>query len=105
MLPGKWKEWKVVEEIGKGSYGCVYRIEKDDAVMAVKVIDIPQESEQNLIMREHGANAEAYCQSLAQDFETEIHTLTLLGDSENIIHIAFPPFSVFVVSLAGSDLN
>lgn len=87
MLPGKWYEWEITDELGSGSYGTVYQIKKGDAVKAVKIIEIPQEYEYPLIMKEHGQNAEAYCRSIAQDFETEIQTLILLGDCENIIHI------------------
>ena len=87
MLPGKWKDWEVVEELGSGSYGTVYQIEKDDRTMAVKVIEIPQKNEYNQIMKEHGRDAEAYCRSIAQNFETEIRTLEMLRDCENIITI------------------
>ena len=87
MLPGKWTSWEITDEIGSGSYGTVYQIEKEDQIKAVKVIEIPQKEEYSLIMLEHGQNAGSYCQSIAQNFEAEIATLQLLGDCENIIHI------------------
>ena len=87
MLPGKWRDWEITEDIGSGSYGTVYQIEHEEELKAVKIIEIPQKDEYNLIMKEHGQDAEAYCRSIAQDFEAEINTLMLLRDCENIIHI------------------
>ena len=87
MLPGKWKDWEITEDIGSGSYGTVYQIEHEEEIKAVKIIEIPQQDEYSLIMKEHGQDAEAYCRSIAQDFEAEINTLMALRDCENIIHI------------------
>ena len=43
-LPAKWQEWEIVEVIGEGSFGTVYRAEKDDGVVrsvsAIKVVEI-----------------------------------------------------------------
>ena len=41
-----WKEWKIEELIGQGSFGKVYRISKEDFghiyEAALKIIEIPQ---------------------------------------------------------------
>lgn len=87
MLPGRWKDWEIVDDIGSGSYGTVYQIEKDDECKAVKIIEIPQKDEYNIIMKAHGKDAEAYCRSIAQDFEAEINTLMMLSDCENVVKI------------------
>lgn len=42
----KWKEWKIEELIGEGSFGKVYRITKEDFghiyEAALKIIEIPR---------------------------------------------------------------
>ena len=42
-----WPDWKVVRLIGKGSYGCVYEVERSRfgrvEKAAVKVLTIPQD--------------------------------------------------------------
>lgn len=87
MLPGKWKDWEILDEIGSGSYGTVYQIEKDDIEKAVKIIEIPKKEEMYILLNDHSMDAEAYCRSIAQDFETEIKTLKELQDCPNIVHI------------------
>ena len=64
-------KWQIIEEIGSGSFGTVYKIKREDAVMttysALKVIRVPQN-------------------------KSEIKTLRgELGDDRSVLH-SYPPF-------------
>lgn len=80
-LPEHWIKWKIIEEIGAGAYGRVYRVEASDTrehdseVSAVKIIRIPaDDSEAKLLFRESGSMEEvsAYYSTLVSGLVDEI---------------------------------
>ena len=48
-LPDKWNEWKIVEQVGMGSFGTVYKAERrmgnNSFFSAIKIIHIPLEEQ------------------------------------------------------------
>ena len=53
-----WPEWRIVEKIGQGTYGAVYKIEKHDMLgtefAALKVISLPRSEDDLYLMRHSG---------------------------------------------------
>ena len=90
-LPEKWKEWKLTESLGEGSYGEVYRAENAlGESCAIKVIEIPKTKEEaESVRREYGdeETVKSFYTSLAEDYEKEIELLDSLKDAENIVRI------------------
>ena len=56
ILPQTWKDMKVLDEIGVGSFGTVYMVEDAQGkAYAMKVVRIPgQEGELETIKKEYG---------------------------------------------------
>lgn len=82
-------DWEIKESIGKGSFGEVYRIEKEDFghvyQAALKVIEIPQHAAEFDTMRREGMtqeNVTEYFYSMVENVEEEIMLMyKLKGDS------------------------
>lgn len=67
-------DWTVVREIGCGSYGSVYEIEKIDYGVfkaALKVIHIPRSEEEERELRDNGMDED----SIRRFYEEEIEDL------------------------------
>ncbi len=94
ILPEDWEEWEVLEKIGKGSYGSVYRVRKktDEGELhaAVKIINIPSgEKELNRLRRKCTNEQEVVdcIQELQKSFKEELEWLSSLKDNPNIVTI------------------
>ena len=50
MVQSIWPDWEIVERIGEGSFGSVFRAQRKDIVgvaeAAIKVASIPQSSDE-----------------------------------------------------------
>lgn len=90
------REWKVVREIGRGSYGSVYLIERSigDETMrsAMKVIRLPaSEDEPEQLMRRTGKSREEiveYYRSLSDALLPEIQLMSRLQGDSHIVSYA-----------------
>ena len=89
-----WPEWKVVEKLGEGSFGKVYKIVKEghDAASsaAVKVLSIPQNESDLASLQAEGfsdAGARAYFEGIVNDFTKEIKMMKLMKGITNIVSI------------------
>ena len=89
-----WKEWEVVEEIGKGAYGEVYKVMRVHhgvtSYAAVKIIPIPQNPSEVVSVRSDGYTAEAakfYFEGIVADFLKEIRLMVSLKGAPNIVAI------------------
>ena len=84
-LPSLWADWKIVELLGIGSYGTVYKAERrfqeSTETMAVKIIKIPdnQANELAYAMDMHNPDTvQAYYRGMVDDFLKEVLTLNML---------------------------
>lgn len=70
-----WPEWKIVEKIGEGSFGQVYKAQRTERgksfYSAIKIINIPgSQSELNSVRSETGNDqaAREYFQNLVEEW-------------------------------------
>ena len=90
QLPPEWSDWTVTEEIGEGSFGKVYVIEKDGEEHALKVISVPaSDSESGLLLLEMKSEEAAwiYLDDLVNNFTNEINVMYSLKDDPHIVRI------------------
>lgn len=85
-------EWYIKEQLGKGSYGKVFRIEKEDMSgtysAALKVITIPQSEEEidkvrNMLQDE--SSVTQYFKNLTQKLVSEFKLMSELKGTSNIV--------------------
>ena len=69
-----WPEWKIIEKIGEGSFGKVYKAQRTERgksfYSAIKIINIPgSQSELNSVRSETGDDqaARQYFQNLVEE--------------------------------------
>ena len=94
LLSGVWPEWKIVEFIGSGSYGRVYKAVRDDfsiqSFSAVKIISIPQNDSEIQELRAEGyddAAIKKYYQNITSQLVSEMECLISLKGATNIVKI------------------
>jgi serine/threonine protein kinase len=87
-----WESWKITDCIGQGSFGKVYKIEKEcyqqKHYSAVKIITIPTDEEYINITDSIGnneKNIEAYMEKYVNKISNEISLLYNLKGHSNII--------------------
>ena len=89
-----WPEWEIEEQLGKGSYGTVYKaVRKDNNIQshaAIKVISIPTDSSEIDSLRSEGLSlegAKTYFQGIVNDFVGEIQLMESLKGVQNIVSV------------------
>lgn len=89
-----WPEWTVVERIGAGSYGVVYKaVRKEhglESSAAIKVISIPQNPSEVDSLHAEGLSLDdsrTYFQSVVEDFINEIRVMESLKGMQNIVSV------------------
>ena len=89
-----WPEWEVEEQLGKGSYGTVYKaVRKDSNIQshaAIKVISIPTDSSEVDSLRSEGLSldgAKTYFKGIVEDFVGEIRLMESLKGVQNIVSV------------------
>lgn len=89
-----WPEWQVVEEIGKGSYGTVYKAVRHEmsvtSFSAIKIISIPQNEAEVTSLYSEGmdeAGARTYFQEMTTDFVREIKLMESMKGISNVVSI------------------
>ncbi|MCD7883301.1 MAG: serine/threonine protein kinase [Lachnospiraceae bacterium] len=91
------KGWNIIEKIGKGSFGTVYKVKRDQpgadgqAVYgALKVLEIPQDEDELRNIWQEYDNEESvrtYISDLKEDYLREIEMMISLRGEPNIVHI------------------
>ena len=92
ILQNIWPQWHIIEEIGSGSYGKVYKIEREDIggkyQAALKMISIPQDqSEINEILAEgmDASSTTGYFRSMVEEIVKEFAVMEELKGHTNIV--------------------
>ncbi len=88
-IPG----WRIIRTIGKGSFGTVYEVEKEDGFgggirSALKVISIPESSSEIADLRNEGYDGESMTElfrSRVEDITAEFRLMNKLKGCSNIV--------------------
>lgn len=85
-----WPEWEIVEKIGSGSFGEVYKIcrvdESKEYFDALKIIRIPKEYSEVETLQSSGIHdVDAYYEKYVENIFNEIDTMIQLGGNTNIV--------------------
>ena len=94
VLPPEWRDWNIIDELGEGSFGVVYKVEKVSgsvrALSAVKIIRVPPDDSQIRELAQEFPSTQAvaaYLKDLVQNYENEISTMYNLQGDSNIVSI------------------
>lgn len=89
-----WPEWKIEKQIGRGSFGVVYkavRVENElTSSAAIKVISIPQDQSEMDSLRAEGLDlcaSRTYLKEIVDDFINEIRLMEPFKGIQNIVSI------------------
>ncbi|MBO4450579.1 MAG: NPCBM/NEW2 domain-containing protein [Clostridiales bacterium] len=89
---GIWPEWQIVEKLGSGSYGAVYkavRKEHDvESFAAIKVISIPSSEAEIDSLRSEGMSMDEvrkFLEGIVRDCENEIRLMEIFKGVQNIV--------------------
>ena len=94
LIKKVWPEWSIVEKIGEGSCGSVYKAVRQDLIgttyAAVKVTKIPQDSNEVEALRAEGLESEqtvAYYEGIVKEYSAEIRLMESVRGYTNIVAI------------------
>jgi len=89
-----WPEWRVVSQIGEGSFGKVYKVVRNEHgfthYAAVKVISIPKNTSEYNALKSDGyddTSSRSYLESIVTDFVNEIKLMTSMKATANIVSV------------------
>lgn len=94
-LPAEWADWKITDEVGSGSYGAVYRAERqlgdEKVVSAIKIIHVPwNKAEGETLQKQMNLDADqtySYYRGIVSDCECEIRAMEDLQGITNIVSV------------------
>lgn len=95
LLKSVWPDWTVIQKLGEGSFGKVYKAERTEMgnkfYSAIKIITVPQNaSEAETISAEVGYDAKsttAYFKALVDDCVNEIKMMESFKGIQNIVSV------------------
>lgn len=94
LLRKIWPEWEIVEKIGEGTFGCVYKIVRNDTgkdfYAALKIIDIPKDFSEYNGIKSDGLDEESagtFFKDLTDECLNEIKIMYSLKGTDNIVSI------------------
>ena len=82
-------DYNVVENIGSGNYGCVYKCERDGIYYAIKIISVPANEKelQALLAKSDKEVVQAYLKSKIDGYRKEIMLMAELKGNRSIVNI------------------
>ncbi len=84
-----WKDWKIIRSIGRGSFGCVYEIERSEygftEKAALKVISVPSSEGELDTLRSGNYDVKKWCQSIISDIFKEYALMSQLKSCPNVV--------------------
>ncbi len=94
LLPTIWPDWQIVEQIGEGGFGKVYKAVRQDSELttyaAIKVITVPKSDSEIESLRAEGmseSGAKTYLQGIVSDFINEIKLMESMKGTSNIVSV------------------
>lgn len=89
-----WPEWEIIEILGEGQFGSVYKCKKScegiEVFSAIKIISIPKDDNEHRSVISEGIDysfSEEYYKSIVNDFSNEIRLMENLKGYSNIVSI------------------
>ena len=89
-----WPEWKIIEKIGEGSFGKVYKAQRTvndkSFYSAIKIISIPSnQAELNSIRSENGdeTSTRAYLKNLVDECIQEVSTMEYFRGNSHVVSV------------------
>lgn len=89
-----WPEWKIQEQLGRGSYGVVYKAVKNthnlESFSAIKVISVPDNMSEIENLRAEGLSEDdtkKYLKGIVDEFTSEIQLMESLKGTQNIVNV------------------
>ena len=86
-----WKNWEVVKLIGKGTYGDVYEIRKENtqyaARAALKVIHVSLDEQKRRELESERISLASYLQETQANITSEINIMESLKSASHIVAI------------------
>ena len=93
-LSAIWPEWEIEKQLGRGSYGVVYKaIRRDNNVeshAAIKVVSIPSDESEVDSLRSEGLDVDGtrtYLKGIVDDFVGEIQLMESIKGIQNIVSV------------------
>ena len=82
-------DYNVVENIGSGNYGSVYKCERDGIYYAIKIISVPANEKelQTLLARSDKDAVQAYLKAKVEGYRKEIMLMAELKGNRSIVNI------------------
>lgn len=82
-------DYNVVENIGSGNYGSVYKCERDGIYYAIKIISVPSNEKelQSLLARSDNEVVQAYLKDKVEGYRKEIMLMAELKGNRSIVNI------------------
>jgi len=94
LIKSVWDEWEIIDIIGEGTYGKVYKAVKKDygaeMFSAIKVITIPKSQSELKALRADGmgiSESKTYLEGIVNSFVHEIKMMISLNSAPNIVTI------------------
>ena len=94
QLSAIWSEWNIVERIGEGSFGDVYKVMRNEHgfidYAAVKVISIPRSISELNSLKADGydeSSARSYFEGVVTDCVSEIKLMVSMKGTANIVNV------------------
>lgn len=89
ILHGCMPEYTPVEKIGAGSFGSVFKCERDGIYYAIKIIPVPTSDDelQMLLARSEVEEVQAYLEKKVESYRREIMLMAELKGNRNIVNI------------------
>ena len=89
-----WREWKIIEKIGEGSYGRVYKAERTERghtfYSAIKVISIPSTHEELSSIRQETESEKStreYFENIMEECIQEIRTMEYFRGNSHVVSV------------------
>lgn len=82
-------EYRIIEVIGSGNFGSVYKCERDGIYYAIKVVPVPANEQelQSLLARSEKEEVDAYLKEKVEKYRKEIMMMAELKGNRSIVNI------------------